>query len=306
MASLYPSYLSLFESGELARRADEAVGTLTRCRLCPRQCNADRINGSEAKPYCRIGRYALVSSAFPHHGEEACLRGVHGSGTIFFCNCNLRCVFCQNFDISWQAHGREMVAEQIADLMLDLQDRGCHNINFVTPTHVVPQILEALVIAAGEGLSLPLVYNSGGYDSVETLRLLDGVIDIYMPDFKFWDPAVSQQLANAENYGKMARAALKEMHRQVGDLVLDNQGLARRGLLVRHLVLPDGQAGTSQVARFLAREISPDTFINIMAQYHPAGHAGCYPAIDRRITTAEYVDALRMAREEGLHRFDNE
>ena len=304
MPLVYPSYLTLLESGELARRANLAIEALRHCRLCPRLCDADRIEGGEPKPYCRTGRYALVSSAFPHHGEEACLRGINGSGTIFFCNCNLRCVFCQNFDISWEAHGREMIPEQIAGLMLDLQDRGCHNINFVTPTHVVAQILEALVIAAADGLRLPLVYNSGGYDNVETLQLLDGVIDIYMPDFKFWDPAVSKQLANAENYGEIARSALKEMHRQVGDLVLGSRGIAERGLLVRHLVMPNGQAGTREVMHFLAQEISPNTYVNIMAQYHPAGHAGCYPAIDRPITTTEYLEALRIARDEGLHRFD--
>ncbi len=303
---IYPSYLTLYESGELARRANLAIEALAHCRLCPRQCDADRIHGGQPQPYCRSGRYALVNNAFPHHGEEACLRGTHGSGTIFFCNCNLRCVFCQNFDISWEAHGREMIAEQIAGVMLDLQDQGCHNINFVTPTHVVPQILEALVKAAGDGLGLPLVYNSGGYDSVDTLRLLDGVIDIYMPDFKFWDPAVSKQLANAENYGEMAQAALKEMHRQVGDLVLDDHGIARRGLLVRHLIMPNGQAGTGEVMHFLAQEISPNTYVNIMAQYHPAGHSGCYPEIDRPITTKEYLDALGMARGADLHRFDKE
>ncbi len=243
MSSSYSSYLILYESGELARRAKAAVETLAECRLCPRQCGADRRQCQVApasrqseisQPYCRTGRYAVVSSAFAHHGEETCLRGFNGSGTIFFCHCNLRCVFCQNFDISWEGRGRETTAAEIAGLMLDLQDQNCHNINFVTPTHVVPQILEALVQAVGDGLRLPLVYNSGGYDCVETLRLLDGIIDIYMPDFKFWDPAVSKQLANAENYGEIARAAIKEMHRQVGDLVLDDRGIARRGLLVRH------------------------------------------------------------------------
>jgi putative pyruvate formate lyase activating enzyme len=247
----------------------------------------------------------VVSSAFAHHGEEACLRGFNGSGTIFFCRCNLRCVFCQNFDISWEGRGKKKIAAQIAGLMLGLQDQGCHNINFVSPTHVVPQILEALVRAVDDGLRLPLVYNSGGYDSVETLRLLDGVIDIYMPDFKFWDPGVSKQLTNAENYGEIARAAVKEMHRQVGDLVLDERGIARRGLLVRHLVMPNRLAGTREVMHFLAREISPNTYVNIMDQYHPSRHVGRCSSINRRITSAEYVEALDIAREEGL-RLDKE
>jgi putative pyruvate formate lyase activating enzyme len=247
----------------------------------------------------------VVSSAFAHHGEEACLSGSFGSGTIFFCHCSLRCVFCQNFDISWEGRGREMTAQEIAGSMLDLQDQGCHNINFVTPTHVVPQILEALVPAVAGGLRLPLVYNSGGYDSLDTLRLLDGVIDIYMPDFKFWDPAVSNQLANAENYREIARRALKEMHRQVGDLVLDERGIARRGLLVRHLVMPNGLSGAREVLSFLAREISADTYVNVMAQYHPEGHARRYPALNCRITAAEYLEALSIARVQGL-RLDKE
>ncbi len=336
MPTVYPSYLTLYESGELARRAKIAVEALAACRLCPRLCDADRVYGGESKflsqnasaylkniksphpnplptrlrrvpgegttskPFCRTGRYAVVSSAFAHHGEEACLSGINGSGTIFFCHCNLRCVFCQNFDISWQGRGRETTADEIAAMMLDLQDQGCHNINFVTPSHVVPQILEALVLAVTDGLRLPLVYNSGGYDSVETLRLLRGVIDIYMPDFKFWDKGVSKQLANAEDYSQIARDALKEMHRQVGDLVLDDRGIARRGLLVRHLVMPGGLAGTKEIMHFLAHEISPHTYVNVMAQYHPAGNAGRYPSINRRITTAEYMEAVSIAREAGL------
>jgi putative pyruvate formate lyase activating enzyme len=357
----YPSYLTLYESGELARRAKAAVEALAECRICPRQCGADRISkgiskflsqsgihslgiksprtnslptavaapgegnvaidfpkeeetyvigtprgeGPISKPFCRTGRHTVVSSAFAHHGEEACLRGSNGSGTIFFCRCNLRCVFCQNFDISWEGRGRKTIAAQLAGLMLGLQDQGCHNINLVSPTHVVPQILEALVRAVSDGLRLPLVYNSGGYDSVETLRLLDGVIDIYMPDFKFWDPGVAKQLANAENYGEIARAAVREMHRQVGDLVLNDRGVAQRGLLVRHLVMPNRLAGTREVMQFLAREISPNTYVNIMAQYHPSKHARRCSSIDRRITIAEYEEALDIARDEGL-RLDRE
>ena len=200
MPSTWPGYLELLESGELARRAREAVDALADCTVCPRQCHADRRQDDSPRSYCRTGRLAIVSNAFPHHGEEDCLRGWNGSGTIFFSQCNLRCVFCQNFDISWEGHGRPVTAEQLADMMLRLQELGCHNINFVTPSHVVPQILEALVVAAERGLRLPLVYNTGGYDRVETLRWLDGVVDIYMPDFKFWNPETAQELAKAADY----------------------------------------------------------------------------------------------------------
>jgi len=303
MPDLYPAYRNLFATGELAERAGKAVDCLADCAVCARQCHADR-RSDEPKSYCRTGRRASVSSFFPHHGEENCLRGRRGSGTIFFSHCNLRCVFCQNYDLSWLGEGREVDAHQLAAMMLQLEAHGCHNINFVTPSHVVPQILEALVIAAGGGLRLPIVYNTGGYDSLESLRLLDGVVDIYMPDFKFWDAAVGRRMANAANYGEVACHAVQEMHRQVGDLVFDEHGLARRGLLVRHLVMPGGLAGTRQVMRFLAREISPDTFVNIMPQYRPEGQASRYPEIDRAVTMAEWREALDVAREEGLRRFD--
>ena len=241
-----------------------------------------------------------MSSAFPHHGEEDCLRGWSGSGTIFLGNCNLRCVFCQNFDISWEAQGQPVTAEQLADQMLRLQELGCHNINFVTPSHVVPQILEALLVAAERGLRLPLVYNTGGYDRLETLRWLDGIVDIYMPDFKFWKPETAQELANAADYPDVARAAIKEMHRQVGDLVLDDRGLARRGLLVRHLVMPGGLDETREILRFLAREVSPDTFVNLMPQYRPEGLASRFPTIARPLSGSEFQAAVAIAREEGL------
>jgi putative pyruvate formate lyase activating enzyme len=244
----------------------------------------------------------LVSSAFAHHGEEDCLRGWAGSGTIFFAHCNLRCVFCQNFEISWQARGRTVTAEEVAGMMLQLQGQGCHNINLVTPSHLVPQILEALLIAARQGLRLPLVYNTGGYDRRETLERLEGVVDLYMPDFKFWNPETARKLAHAADYPEVARAAIKTMHRQVGDLVLDEHGLARRGLLVRHLVMPGGLEETRQILRFLAREISPETFVNLMPQYRPEGLAGRYPAIARPLTTSEFREAMAMAREEGLRR----
>lgn len=304
MARDDPGYVNLTETGELAQRAQQAVAALADCTLCARQCHADRLDPARPRSYCRTGRRARVSSHFAHHGEEDCLRGWRGSGTIFFSHCNLRCDFCQNFELSWQGEGREVTADELAGMMLRLQERGCHNINLVTPSHVVPQILEALLLAARGGLRLPLVYNTGAYDHVDTLRLLDGVVDIYMPDFKFWDPAVSKELANAEDYPEVARRAIREMHRQVGDLELDGRGLARRGLLVRHLVMPRGRAGTREVMRFLAREISPNTCVNIMAQYRPAGHAGRHPAIDRPITLDEYHDALAAAMEEGIRRLD--
>ena len=302
MSPAWPSYLTLLETGELARRVHEAVDALADCSCCPRLCHADRCHDDSPRSYCRTGRLAVVSSAFPHHGEEDCLRGWGGSGTIFLGNCNLRCVFCQNFDISWEGQGRPVAAEQLADQMLRLQELGCHNINFVTPSHVVPQILEGLLVAAERGLRLPLVYNTGGYDRLETLRWLDGIVDIYMPDFKFWKPETARELVNAPDYPDVARAAVKEMHRQVGDLVLDDHGLAQRGVLVRHLVMPGGLDETRAILRFLAREVSPDTFVNLMPQYRPEGMASRFPAIARPLSESEFHAAVVIAREEGLRR----
>lgn len=295
-----PDYLDLFESGELARRARMAIDSLADCAGCGRQCHVDRLHQPEPGSFCRTGRHALVSSHFPHRGEESCLSGSGGSGTIFFTHCNLRCEFCQNWDISWEGAGWPVSADQLAAMMLSLQRQGCHNINFVTPSHVVPQILEAMVPAVDQGLRLPLVYNTGGYDRVQTLRLLDGVVDIYMPDFKFWDAAIAGELATAEDYPEVARLAIREMHRQVGDLVLDERGIARRGLLVRHLVMPGGAAGTPEVMRFLAEEVSPNTFVNVMPQYHPEGKAQGHPSIRRPITLEEYHEAVAAARRHGL------
>ena len=304
MSSSWPGYLQLLESGELARRVKRAVDSLADCVLCGRQCHVDRTSGPDCGSYCRSGRYAQVSSVGAHHGEEACLRGWAGSGTIFFSHCNLRCVFCQNYDISLLGQGRQVQPEELSGMMLRLQEQGCHNINFVTPSHVVPQILEGLLLAAQRGLRLPIVYNTGGYDRVETLRLLQSVVDIYMPDLKFWDPQTSQELAHAEDYRQIACAAVREMHRQVGDLVLDDTGLARRGLLVRHLVMPEGLDQTREILRFLAREISTETFVNLMPQYHPAGYAARHPTINRPLSSAEYREAVAIARHEGLQRLD--
>ena len=300
------AYQHTLATGELAEKVDRARAALASCRLCPRDCGVDRLEGEIG--VCRSGSHANVASAFAHFGEEDCLRGWRGSGTIFFSWCNLRCIFCQNWDISWQGDGRPMSAAAIASIMLDLERQGCHNINFVTPEHVVPHVLEAVYLAARRGLQLPIVYNTSAHDSAESLALLDGVVDIYMPDFKIWDEEVAKKLLLAADYPQTAREALRIMHRQVGDLVMDEKGLALRGLLVRHLVMPDGLAGTGEVMRFLARELSPDTYVNLMAQYRPAGlvlrRPERYREIGRAITAREYAEAARLARREGLHRFD--
>jgi putative pyruvate formate lyase activating enzyme len=304
----YPSYRALVKTGDLRRRAAEALQMLAECHVCPRQCGVDRLH--ERTGLCRIGRFARVASAAPHFGEEDCLRGSRGSGTIFFSGCNLLCGFCQNYDISHEREGELVTPERLAGLMLELQEAGCHNINWVTPSHVVPQALEALAIAAEQGLRLPIVYNTGGYDSLESLRLLEGVVDIYMPDFKFWDPAVAERLCGARDYPEVARAAIREMHRQVGDLALDDRGLARRGVLVRHLVMPNGLAGTRPVAEWLAQKISPDTFVNVMNQYHPDGLAleadadARFHDLRRTVSAQEFRTAMAEARAAGLHRFD--
>ncbi|MEN8142489.1 MAG: radical SAM protein [Thermodesulfobacteriota bacterium] len=296
------SYLALHESGELLARIERALAILGECRLCPRRCKVNRLEGE--KGVCLTGRLAVVASYSPHFGEESPLVGQSGSGTIFISNCNLGCVFCQNYEISHLGEGEEVTAEQLAAMMVRLQGAGCHNINFVTPSHVVPQILEALPPAIGRGLKVPLVYNSSGYDSVEALSLLDGVVDIYMPDFKFWDKDSARRLAKAPDYPEKARAALREMHRQVGDLVIDGNGVARRGLLVRHLVMPGGLEETGAILDFLAREISVDTYVNIMDQYRPCGRAVEFPPLDRSLDREEYGEALAMAKEVGLKRLD--
>lgn len=296
------AYIETYKRNELKRRIEKANKILEECSLCARKCEVNRMRNE--KGVCRTGRLPMVSSFSPHFGEEAPLVGRHGSGAIFITSCNLLCVFCQNWEISHLGEGEEISLEQFALLMLNLQNIGCHNINFVTPTHVVPQILEALSIAIEGGLSVPLVYNTGGYDSIETIKLLDGIFDIYMPDFKYWDEEVAIRLSKAPGYPEIARQAIKEMHRQVGDLTVDSSGIAQRGLLVRHLVLPDGLAGTRDVMRFLAREISPNTYVNIMDQYRPCGEAYKYPPLDRRITAEEYSEAITMAGEEGITRLD--
>jgi putative pyruvate formate lyase activating enzyme len=284
-------------------KIDQSLEILKSCTLCPRSCRVDRTAGETG--FCRTGDKPFISSWNPHLGEEAPLVGHYGSGTIFFTHCNLGCLFCQNWTISHGDEGAEMSFDALAKLMLTLQDSyGCHNINFVTPTHQVPMILQSLEIAIDRGLKVPLVYNCGGYEALETIRLLDGIIDIYMPDFKFADPEAAEKYSSANDYPSVAKTAIREMHRQVGDLVMDSHDIARRGLLVRHLVLPDGLAGTEEVARFLVDEISPDTYTNIMAQYYPCYKASEHPPLDRRLTNEEFRKALREAKDAGLKRLD--
>jgi putative pyruvate formate lyase activating enzyme len=298
-----PSYLSLHKKGILKERIEAALDRLVSCELCPRRCKVNRLQ--DEKGFCKTGRKAWVSSYNAHFGEEAPLVGRGGSGTIFFTHCNLMCVFCQNYDISHLGMGYEVSPEQLAKMMLELQNIGCHNINFVTPSHVVAQILEALPPAIEGGLRIPLVYNTGGYDRVETLRLLEGVVDIYMPDIKFMDSDVSKRFLRAPDYPEVVREAVKEMHRQVGDLILDSRGIALRGLLVRHLVMPRGMAQSHEVMEFLAQEISKDTYVNVMDQYRPCGQADMYPEISRGIMPEEYQEAVDAARKAGLHRLDS-
>ena len=293
----------LLRSGTFAARVAEALDHLAECDLCPRYCRVDR-RESVKSALCHTGAQAVVHSFGPHHGEEDPLRGSRGSGTIFFAWCNLRCVYCQNWDISQRGIGREINAQELAEMMLELQAMGCHNINLVSPSHVVAQVVAAVAIAAEQGLRLPLVYNTGGYDSPQGLRLLDGIVDIYMPDIKYADAENARRYSRARDYVKVNRAAVKEMHRQVGDLVLDRNGVARRGLLVRHLVLPGDLAGTAEVASFLAADVSADTYVNLMDQYHPCYRADRYAPLDRPLSPEEYAQAFAEARRAGLHRFD--
>ena len=291
-------YLKLKEDGLLRERIEQAAAILKSCTLCPRQCGVDRTAGETG--FCSAGSHARVASYAPHFGEEPQLVGTHGSGTVFFSHCNLKCCFCQNYDISIQGTGIDAAPGQLASVMLELQDRGCHNINLVTPTHVVPQFLEELDRAADHGLNLPIVYNTSGYDRVPVLKLLDGIVDIYMPDIKFFDPDLAEQACQAADYPDAVRAAVKEMHRQVGDLVVDEKGVAVRGLLVRHLVLPEDMAGTEAVMAFIKDEISPDTYINVMSQYRPAGDAHKVRRLARAVTPDEFRAALQTAQSYGL------
>jgi putative pyruvate formate lyase activating enzyme len=301
-----PAYLKTYEAARLREKVEEALSLLASCAICPRNCHVDRLEDRHGM--CRVGRYARVSSFFPHFGEEDILRGWKGSGTIFFSWCNLRCVFCQNFETSQIGEGDRVTPGDLARMMIRLQEMGCHNINFVTPEHVVPQILEALPHAIDLGLHLPLVYNTSSYDSVDSIRLMDGVVDIYMPDFKLWDPENCRNYLLARDYAVAAREVVKAMHQQVGALKADEQGLALRGVLVRHLVMPGLLEDTRQIMNYLARELSTDTYVNIMDQYYPAWRVTReekYTAMRRRIWPEELHQAYQYAREAGLWRFDS-
>lgn len=300
-----PSYIGLLQTGELAGRSREAWERLSSCTLCPRQCRVDRLHGETG--FCRSGALPKVANFGPHFGEEPELVGRHGSGTIFFSSCTMRCEFCQNYEISQCGAGQEISCDDLARIMLVLQDRGCHNINLVSPTHFVPQIIRGLLTAAEKGLSIPLVYNTGGYDCAATIRLLDGIVDIYMPDAKYGDDETARKLSHAPHYTRYMQEAVLEMHRQVGDLVVDDERIAVRGLIIRHLVLPGGLAGSREVFRFIAEKVSKESYVNVMAQYRPEWHAaeggrGLPESLGRPITAAEYDGAIREARKAGLHR----
>ena len=298
--SFVPVYLRLYEKGELDNRIETLREVLKSCTLCPRECRVDRLNGEAG--YCQAGKDLKVSSVFPHFGEEPPLVGRSGSGTIFLTHCNLRCVFCQNYDISHLGGGARVATDQMARSMIKLQEIGCHNINFVTPTHYVPQIMAALPQAIELGLRVPLVYNCGGYESWEMIRLLDGVIDIYMPDVKFFSPEAAGRFCNAPDYPDVVKSVLKEMHRQVGDLEMDSGGIAKRGLLIRHLVMPHGLAGTEEVMEFIAHELSPQSYVNVMAQYRPVYQAVEFPDLKRPVTMEEFAEALEIARKYRIYR----
>jgi putative pyruvate formate lyase activating enzyme len=302
MNTFQASYLKLLESGELKTRVASGYEHLSSCNICAHHCEVNR--REEEFGICKTGLRAKISSYGPHMGEEDPLRGTQGSGTIFFTRCNLRCQYCQNHDISQTDSGYEVEPEELAEIMLELQDAGCHNINFVSPSHVVPQILAGVLIAAYAGLNIPLVYNTGGYDSLSTLSLLLDVIDIYMPDMKYADADIARRFSKIPDYPQINQTAVKEMHSQVGDLVINDRGLALRGLLVRHLILPNNLAGTEKILEFLANRISKNTYLNLMDQYRPAFKAHHYPEINRRITKEEYQQAVDSAIRLGLTRLD--
>ena len=296
----YPSYLELYRTGELHGRIEALTEMLNSCRLCPRECKVDRISGERG--VCKAGDKVMVFSASPHFGEEPPLVGWGGSGTIFLTHCNLRCIFCQNYDISHLGRGREVSEDELSRIMVNLQRIGCHNINFVTPTHYTPQIIAALPGAIEIGLQLPIVWNCGGYESADVIKLLDGIVDIYMPDIKYSGDSFARSYSKAPHYFDRARESVREMHRQVGELKSDKRGIARKGLLIRHLVMPGEAAGTNEVMAFIAGELSKETYVNIMDQYHPCYKAEERPEINRRITESEFREAIKAAKSYGLHR----
>jgi putative pyruvate formate lyase activating enzyme len=285
---VYPSYLNLTES-QWKERIERALSLLESCEVCPHKCGVNRLKGELG--FCQTGKNAIVDSYFPHRGEEKPIRGYRGSGTVFFSYCNMRCVYCQNYQISQLGEGREVSPEELAEIFLELQAMGCHNLNLVTPSHVVPQILSALYLAVKKGFRLPIVYNTSSFDSLESLRLLEGIVDIYLADLKYADREIARRYSKVKNYPEVAMDAIREMHRQVGDLILDERGIAVKGLLIRHLVLPNGLAGTEKVAEFLG-SLSKNMAVNVMDQYYPSYMAWKYPELSRRITQREYHQAL--------------
>lgn len=295
----HPSYLNLFKK-ELSQKEEKLFEILENCEACPRKCQINRLK--DEKGFCQLSYLPMVSACHPHFGEEPPLVGKYGSGTIFFTSCNLACVYCQNYEISQLRIGQEVPFERLAKMMIELQNMGCHNINLVTPTSQVPAIIRSLSLAIERGLKLPLVYNSNAYDSVEVLKILDGIIDIYMPDLKYSDNKIALKYSNASKYFETIKAAIKEMHCQVGDLIIDDKGIVIKGLLVRHLVLPNNLAGTKKIVKFLAEEISKNTFLNIMDQYWPTWKAFQYPELSRKITDEEFQEAINEAKEVGLKR----
>lgn len=284
---------------ELQSRIESAYQLLERCRVCPRECGVNRLK-DDISGFCRSGLNPVISSVSPHHGEETPISGTQGSGTIFFTNCNLKCVYCQNYPISQMGNGVERSPGELACQMLWLQEQGCHNLNLVTPTHFMPQILKAIKIARERGFDLPIVYNTSGYESLEALRLLDGIVDIYMPDMRYSDDRMAVKYSVAPHYAEINRAAIREMYRQVGNLVLDDNGIAKKGLLIRHLVLPGGLSGTEGIMKFLAEEISKDVYISLMSQYFPAYKAHTFKELSRRITAEEYEEACQIMEKYGL------
>jgi putative pyruvate formate lyase activating enzyme len=290
--------INLYESGELDNRIQTLNKRLKSCVVCPHHCKVDRFNNERG--FCRAGADMVIDGYGPHYGEEEVLVGTGGSGTIFFSYCTLQCVFCQNCEISHHGEGYEVSPSELSDIMLSLQKKGCHNINLVSPSHFVPQIVEAISIALKNGLILPIVYNTGGYDEIDTLKLLEGIIDIYMPDIKFGDNIKAKKYTNSAKYFDIVKDAVKEMHRQVGNLAVDERGIAYKGLLIRHLVMPENLSDTDKVLEFVAEEISKDSVVNIMSQYYPAHKSYTFPELSRRISRNEYNEAVKSAEKLGL------
>jgi len=296
----YPIYLESYHNGNLNKVIQKVSVLLESCCICPRRCKVNRLKND--KGFCKTGLKPKVCSFMPHHGEEPPISGRHGSGTIFFSHCNMACVYCQNYEFSQLGEGREVDFEVLADFMIQLQGMGCHNINLVTPTHVMPQILKALYIAISQGLKIPIVYNTSGYELANIIKLLDGIVDIYLPDMRYENNDVAIKYSGAADYPQYNREALKEMHRQVGVAKIDNAGIIKRGVIIRHLVLPHNISGTDEIMKFIARELSQDTYISLMSQYFPCYQAAQFKEISRRITSKEYAEAKQAMVRYGLNK----